>query len=904
MESISVFFSVQFSNAKRLLIGYGGQTMHNRLLVIESTDVLRSKLREVLSEHHEVHILESGANIRQVIEEVQPALILLDYHLRDDSALEVCRAIRREFADRHIQLLVMGEDLNESQRLEMFAVGADNILEKSIGRLELTAKIDVLMRLHSALMRATTAERKLEGYSRELERIVENRSMAIQSTQDIAVFALAKLADSRDTETGEHLVRMRAYSQLIAEQLRISGPYQDAIDDLFLQDLFRSSPLHDIGKVGISDAILLKPGKLTAEEFNAMKQHVRIGAETLQEAAKSSPSGSFFHMAAEIARYHHERWDGCGYLEGLKGTEIPLAARIVSVADVFDALSSKRVYKDAIRAEHAKTMICEGSGSQFDPAIVTAFVETFDKIEAFSAEQHSVVRFVNATLGQTANYHWGKHQAAPELSGENAVVINDGSHAIGLIIKWLQSVGMNVRTCGEYAAAKHLIREECPMVVISDWGQNRAAAEMFCRWIREERLPRYVYTMVMADRGLLNDPTLAYRLGIDDVFSQTISREELLSRINSAGRVIELENHLRTVERNDPLTGLATLRYLNDQLKREWVRARNYHLPMSCVVIDVDDFSEINRDYGVEAGDRVLQQLAQTITVQGRQIDYLCRLDSDRLLLVLPECAEINAYRAAMRIEMLVDKMVVDVNDTQVRCSVSMGVAQRNNDVPNLEALIDNAEIALKVAKSSGKRHVVCLGHCQESAGIMAADDQVRERLEHLTASEIMTSPILTIVQSDTIATATHLLIKEGFNSAPVVDEKGYLVGVISEKDLMQAFRRPEAGNTLVSDVMRGEVVSFDEADPAIHIYEYLSQAAMRRVIVVKDQRPTGVISRGNCLRWVHQLDVEMGLGDPSRLADVLDSGIMETATLSQIRDIIQGMDQASNVGRIDRLSF
>ncbi len=885
-------------------VEYGGQTMHNRILVIESTEVLRRKLREVLGEHHDVRILESAELIRQVIEAFRPALILLDFHLPNDSALEICRAIRREFAQRQIQLLVLGQSLNETQRLEMFSAGADNVIDKSIGRLELTAKVDVLMRLHNALMRATNAERKLEGYSRELERIVENRSMAIQSTQDIAVFALAKLADSRDTETGEHLIRMRAYSQMIAEQLQISGPYQDAIDEVFLQDLFRSSPLHDIGKVGISDAILVKPGKLTPEEFNAMKQHVRIGAETLQEAAKSSPSGSFFHMAAEIARYHHERWDGGGYLEGLKETEIPLAARIVSVADVFDALSSKRVYKDAICADKARAMICEASGTQFDPAIVTAFEETFDKIEAFSAEQHSVVRFLNAAPIKTTNYHWGKHQASPELSGENAVVINDGTPAIGQIINWLKSVGMHVRICGEYASAKHLIRETCPMVVIGEWGQNQAAAEMFCRWVREERLPRYVYTMVIADQGILNDPTQAYRLGIDDVISESISREELLSRINSAGRVIELENHLRTVERNDPLTGLATLRYLNDQLKREWVRARNYHLPISCIVIDVDDFSEINRKYGVEAGDRVLQKLAKTIAIQGRHIDYLCRLDSDRLLLVLPECAEVNAYRVAMRIEMLVERMVVDFQGRQVRCSVSMGVAQRNNDVPNLESLLDNAELALKVAKSSGKGHIVCLGHCQESAGMLAADDRVRNRLEHLTAFEIMTSPILTVNQSDTIAVAAQLLIKEGFNSAPVADEKGYLVGIISEKDLMQAFRRPDAGNILVADVMRDDVVRFDESDPAIHVYEYLSQAAIRRVIVVKDNRPTGVISRGNCLRWVHQLEGESGLSDPSQMADVLDSGILETATLSQIREIIKGMERGATSGFRDGLNI
>jgi len=878
--------------------------MHNRLLVIENTDVFGTKLREVLGGNPEVHILAKQKSIYRAIEKIRPSLILLDFHLKDDSALEICRAIRRDFSDRQIQLLVLGEGLSESQRLEMFAVGADNVIDKSIGRLELVAKIDVLLRLHNALLRATTAERKLEGYSRELERIVENRSMAIQATQDIAVFALAKLADSRDTETGEHLVRMRAYSQMIAEQLRISGPYQEAIDDSFLQDLFRSSPLHDIGKVGISDAILLKPGKLTAEEFNAMKQHVRIGAETLQEAARSSPSGSFFHMAAEIARFHHERWDGNGYLEGVSGSDIPLAARIVSVADVFDALSSKRVYKDAMGTEEARAMICDGSGTQFDPAVVAAFEQTFERIEAFSAEQHTAVRFLSSAPAQVTNYHWGTHQASTELKGENAVVIDDGSPSIGLISKWLQSVGMNVRTCGEYASAKHLIREECPMIVVSDWGKNQDAAEVFCRWIREERLPRYVFTMAMVDQSVLSEPAKMYRLGIDDVISHSISRVELLSRINSASRVIELENHLRTVERNDPLTGLATLRYLNDQLKREWVRARNYHLPISCIVIDVDDFSEINRQHGVEAGDKVLQQLAQTIAVQGRQIDYLCRLDSDRLMLVLPECAEVHAYRVAMRIKMLVEKMIVEIAGEQIRCSVSMGVAQRNNDVPNLEALIDNAEIALKVAKASGKRHVVCLGHCQESAGALATDDQVREALEHLAASEIMTSPILTVAQSQTISAAARLLIKEGLNSAPVVDEKGLLVGVISEKDLMQAFRRPDAYSTQISDVMRREVVRFEESDPAIHVYEYLSQAAIRRVIIVKDERPTGVISRGSCLRWLHQLDQQRGQGAPTELIDAFDSGVLESATLGQIREILKGMQQDEDTSSADPLSF
>lgn len=224
-----------------------------------------------------------------------------------------------------------------------------------------------------ALTEKWQLRRQAETRQDELTRVLRARAIEILATQDVTVFALAKLAESRDPETGEHLERIRSYAQVLGEQLADDGPYKHLIDQRFLEDLYRSTPLHDIGKVGIPDAVLLKPGPLSKEEFEIMKQHVRIGADALRTAASHSIGGGFLKMAVEIAAYHHERFDGSGYLQGLRGTDIPLCARIVALADVFDALTSQRVYKEAFPPQDARKLIEEEKGRHFDPAVVSAF---------------------------------------------------------------------------------------------------------------------------------------------------------------------------------------------------------------------------------------------------------------------------------------------------------------------------------------------------------------------------------------------------------------------------------------------------------------------------------------------------------------------------------------------------
>lgn len=221
------------------------------------------------------------------------------------------------------------------------------------------------------------------------ESIIERRTRQIESTQNLVFTSLAKLAEARDPDTGEHLERIEFYTRVLAERLAQSGPYQKELSASYVEYVSRSSILHDIGKVGIPDHILLKPGSLSPDEFEVMKTHATIGADSLDDAARCSQFSNFLKTAAEIARYHHERFDGTGYPERLKGESIPLSARIVAVADVFDALTSERVYKSAMAPEDAREIIESERGKHFDPAIVDAFIDSWELIAEKAREKQN-----------------------------------------------------------------------------------------------------------------------------------------------------------------------------------------------------------------------------------------------------------------------------------------------------------------------------------------------------------------------------------------------------------------------------------------------------------------------------------------------------------------------------------
>ncbi len=351
--------------------------MDNRVLVVDDSDANLKVLRELLEPHYTVSCALTGEECLSKLRSFSPDVVLLDIVMPGVDGYEVCRRIKTAPVGQFTQVILVSTFATSQERVVGYAAGADDFLSKPYDHEELLAKLRVQFRLRMSIADLWAANASIQKFNVELENLVAQRTAEVVATRDVAIFGLAKLAESRDPDTGEHLDRIRNYCQILADQLSRHGPYRSEITPQFIEDIYRSSPLHDIGKVGIPDAVLLKPGRLTREEFEIMKRHTVIGAEALLQAVEFSTCGSFLDMAIAIARHHHERFDGKGYPDGIVGYDIPLAARITALADVFDALTTARVYKPAYAPDVARHMIEEEVGNHFDPVVVEAFQDRY-----------------------------------------------------------------------------------------------------------------------------------------------------------------------------------------------------------------------------------------------------------------------------------------------------------------------------------------------------------------------------------------------------------------------------------------------------------------------------------------------------------------------------------------------
>ena len=337
-----------------------------RVLVAEDDIVTVLMLQHCLERFgYEVTTAENGLEALELIRTGQFRLVISDWDMPKMSGLELCREIRRRQSSGYTYVIMLTSHEGTQRIVEGLDAGADDFISKPFDP-------------HELLVRMNAGERILSLESR-----------------DVTIFTFAKLAESRDKDTGAHLERIREYSRILSIYLEKHGPYVGQIDGDFVQLVYLTSPLHDIGKVAVPDAVLLKPGPLTPDEFEIMKRHASVGWETLNAALRGHPEAKFLRMARDIAGSHHEKFDGSGYPLGRKGYDIPLCGRIVALADVYDALTTKRVYKPAFSHEKARSIIRAASGTHFDPAIVDAFLENEDAfcaiLRKFAENDASVV---------------------------------------------------------------------------------------------------------------------------------------------------------------------------------------------------------------------------------------------------------------------------------------------------------------------------------------------------------------------------------------------------------------------------------------------------------------------------------------------------------------------------------
>lgn len=329
-----------------------------RVLIVSDDASIRSALSTRLElEHYDLYYADDAQDAFSQFVRVKPDVLVMEAHLPGLSGIECIRRFKEGAETRHVPIILFGPRLESHAAEAALAAGADECLGKPLRPSELSLRVRSMVQLS------------------RLHRAMNNRSSSADATDGAAaVVGMAKLAEQRDGDTGRHLNRVTRYCRILARELRANSPYSLDITEDFIEQLRQAVPLHDIGKVGIPDAVLQKPGRLSSDEVDIMRRHVEIGRETIRSLRDHAPELTFLAMAEDVAFSHHEWFDGSGYPSGLAGEDIPLPARIAALADVYDAIVSERVYKDPASHEQAVQHIERRRGTQFDPVLVDAFL--------------------------------------------------------------------------------------------------------------------------------------------------------------------------------------------------------------------------------------------------------------------------------------------------------------------------------------------------------------------------------------------------------------------------------------------------------------------------------------------------------------------------------------------------
>ncbi|MCR6668235.1 MAG: two-component system response regulator [Methyloversatilis sp.] len=357
-------------------------TPQKTLLLVDDTPENLTVLGEILMPHYRVRVASSGARaLAAATSDPRPDLVLLDVMMPEMDGYEVISRLRADPRTRELPVIfvtALDSSEDEAHGLEL---GAVDYITKPVRPAIVLARVRGQLELKEARDR-------MRDQNAWLEAEVARRMRQNQVVQDVSMRALASIAEARDDETGNHILRTQAYVNVLARALATTPRYAGELTPTLVETYTKAAPLHDIGKVAIPDHILHKPGKHTPDEWEIMKTHARQGSDAIWRAIcdqEEREALDFLYIAMDIAHYHHEKWDGSGYPEGLAGEAIPLPARLMALADVFDALISKRAYKPAFPLDRATAIITEGRGRHFDPDVVDAYLAHLDEFAAISA---------------------------------------------------------------------------------------------------------------------------------------------------------------------------------------------------------------------------------------------------------------------------------------------------------------------------------------------------------------------------------------------------------------------------------------------------------------------------------------------------------------------------------------
>jgi putative two-component system response regulator len=336
--------------------------------------------KNMLREFYEVFPIPSGAKLFEVLERVTPALILLDVMMPEMDGYEAIKRIKADSRWSDIPVIFLTSKNDERSELEGLSLGAIDYVAKPF-----SAPL-LLKRIENQLLIAFQ-KKELKNYNDNLQQMVKDKTKQVVELQNAVISTVAEMVEFRDTMTGGHVTRTQKYLKVLVDKLLEEGVYSDEVSKWDQSFLLPSAQLHDVGKIAISDAILNKPGKLTPEEFDEMKKHTTIGVQAIESISSKTEEHAFLKHAGVFAGTHHEKWDGSGYPNKLKGADIPLEGRLMAIADVYDALISKRPYKVPLTTADAEKIIIDGRGTHFNPALIDVFQKVTEDFAQIAKEE-------------------------------------------------------------------------------------------------------------------------------------------------------------------------------------------------------------------------------------------------------------------------------------------------------------------------------------------------------------------------------------------------------------------------------------------------------------------------------------------------------------------------------------
>jgi putative two-component system response regulator len=675
-----------------------------QILAVDDDNFHLKVLEHALAQLGHTPVLATGGDqALTILRRGEIHLVITDWEMPGMNGVDLCRILRQEDFNGYVYLIMLTGREGKKCRHEGLAAGADAFLNKPLDIDEL----DVCLK---------TAERILS-----LE------------TRDVALFALAKLAESRDPEIGGHIERVQSYTRLLAQHLSPRAKEMHGVDAEYIRLLYQTSPLHDLGKVGVPDGVLLKPGKLTAEEFEIMKTHTSLGSQTLDAALQRFPNVRFLQIARDVAASHHERFDGTGYPAFLAGEQIPFCGRIVAVADVYDALTSRRVYKEAMTHEKAYETICRERGTHFDPDVLDAFIDAEKEIIAVQARLRDEVQLPESVEMPVAV----EQVSLPQQRPCGILVVEDSPTIQKMLVRLLAGIGQPVFSASNAGEAMEIFTTQLPGLIVSDLEMPGASGIELCCRIRARAAAEPVHFIMLTSRSDQNSMLEAYKAGVDDFVTKPFNSDELIARVRAGLRTCRLHEELtrktsrlqavniRLTQMNgrldrlsitDELTGLFNRRHAMVRLEEQWALAERYRRLLTVGLVDVDRFKKINDTYGHDAGDLVLRRVAGILRDQTRGTDAVCRIGGEEFLIIFPSETMEEAIACCQRCRAAVEAHTFRVGDANIAVTISVGVAMRSQNTLQFPDLLREADKALYAAKNTGRNRVCTAEHnCEES---------------------------------------------------------------------------------------------------------------------------------------------------------------------------------------------